>query len=78
MEHSELKQAVLKAAGFTNLGAWQCQELSNLIYQNTNRRISVTTLKRLYGFAFTKFNISGYTENALREFVQANFLKKTG
>lgn len=74
----ELKLAVLQAAGIQTLWHRGFSELAALIYDRTGKRISVTTLKRVYGFAHRKHKLSGYTLAVLVEFSQAEQLKKTG
>nr|MBB6234959.1 hypothetical protein [Mucilaginibacter sp. FT3.2] len=64
----ELKMEVLKTTGIIHIEPLHCKILSELIYEKTNKRISITTLKRVYGFAVTECNISRYTMDALREF----------
>ena len=74
----ELTKAVLQAAGMDNLWHDGFAILAAMIHERTGKRISVTTLKRVYGFAHRKFNFSGYTLVVLSEFSQSQQLKKTG
>jgi hypothetical protein len=66
----ELKAACLEVAGIKYMNPGDCGILSDLIFQVTNKRISVTTLKRLYGFAAPRLKTSLYTISALQEFSQ--------
>lgn len=68
MELEEIKAAVLQAAEIEKMNKAFCVKLSDLICQKTGKRISVTTIKRVYGFAARKFNISPYTISVLAEF----------
>ncbi len=75
---NELTKAVVQAAGMNELWHYGFAILAAMIHERTGKRISVTTLKRVYGFAHRKFNFSGYTLSVLAEFSQARELKKTG
>lgn len=63
-----LKQQVLYLAGIKNIAPADCYSLSLKIQKKTQKRISETTLKRIYGFAATRYNSSTYTRNTLAEF----------
>lgn len=49
-----LKDNVLDVAGLKYISAADCKALSILCFKKTNRYLSETTLKRIYGFAQTK------------------------
>jgi hypothetical protein len=63
-----LKAAVLKAAGIEDLRPAHCKLLAELILETTHKRISITTLKRVYGFAASRTRTSLYTISILEEF----------
>ncbi|MGY3214763.1 hypothetical protein [Mucilaginibacter sp. HD30] len=64
----ELKNCVLAAAGIINPIPADCKLLSNLIYKKTRLNVSETTLKRIYGFANSKFKPSLFTINTMAQF----------
>jgi hypothetical protein len=66
----ELKMAVLKTAEIEELRPGHCKLLSDLIFGATRKRISVTTLKRIYGFAGQRVKPFRYTISALEEYSQ--------
>src|ERR1700743_3117068 len=69
MIHFELlKSEVIKAAGITSITPADCKMLSYVITKKTEQRISETTLKRIYGFAFSKFKPSLFTIDVLARF----------
>ncbi len=78
MEQEELKKAVLRAAGIGRLRPRHCAVISGLIYERTGRQISISTLKRVYGFITQPVKTSRYTISALEEFCRAGSLKKAG
>lgn len=63
-----LKRLVLTDGGFKNISPSDCKALSLLIYKKTNHQISETTLKRVYGFAYSKFKPSLFTLDAMAKF----------
>jgi len=63
-----LKKHVLSAAGFKNIIPSDCRVLSLQIFKKTNQRVSETTLKRVYGFAYSKFRPSQFTLDAMAKF----------
>lgn len=63
-----LKQEVLYKAQIKNIAPSDCYVLSLKIQEKTQKRISETTLKRIFGFAKTYYNPSTYTCNALAEY----------
>lgn len=56
-----LKSEVLKNAGIQNIMPADCKSISSQISDFTKQVISETTLKRIFGFALSKFNPSQYT-----------------
>lgn len=63
-----LKDCVLAKAGIKPLIPSECQRLSALIFSSTRKRVSETTIKRIYGFAISKFNPSPFTLQTLAEY----------
>ncbi|RYY08083.1 MAG: hypothetical protein EOP43_01190 [Sphingobacteriaceae bacterium] len=63
-----LKERVLAKAGIKHLIPSECQKLSTYIFASTKKTVSETTLKRIYGFAVSKFNPSPFTLQALSEY----------
>ncbi|RYE37039.1 MAG: hypothetical protein EOP42_01160 [Sphingobacteriaceae bacterium] len=63
-----LKECVLAKAGIKQLIPSECQKLSTLIFTSTKKTVSETTLKRIYGFAVSKFKPSPFTLQALAEY----------
>src|SRR5690554_4648482 len=64
----DLKQQVLCIAEIKNIAPADCYYLSIKIEEKTQKRISETTLKRIFGFAATCYKSSIYTRNALAEY----------
>jgi len=63
-----LKTMTLAVAGVNNISPGVCRTISYVVEKKTNLRISETTVKRLYGFAESKFNPSLFTLNTLATF----------
>jgi hypothetical protein len=63
-----LKKQILKISGFTNLIPANCRTISLLIENKTKQKISETTLKRVFGFAFSKFQPSLFTLDVMAKF----------
>ncbi|GGH15798.1 hypothetical protein [Mucilaginibacter phyllosphaerae] len=63
-----LKTAVLEKSGFSTITPCDCKAISNLIYNQTKFSISETTLKRIYGFAYSKFKPSLFTINVMAKY----------
>ena len=64
----ELKSCVLIAAGIANPVPADCKSISALINKKTRQYVSETTLKRIYGFAYSKFKPSLFTVNTMAQF----------
>lgn len=63
-----LKQRVLFKAGVASMSASDCGWIASEIYKTLNKEISVTTLKRVFGFARSNHHFSKYTLITLREY----------
>ncbi len=63
-----LKECVLAKAGIKQLIPSECQKLSALIFSSTKKTVSETTLKRIFGFAVSKFKASPFTLQALAQY----------
>lgn len=63
-----LKECVLAKAAIKQLIPSECQRLSSLIFLATKKRVSETTIKRVYGFAVSKFKPSPFTLQTLAEY----------
>lgn len=63
-----LKNSVLDNAKLTNFTSSDCKTLSALIFQKTKKRLSETTLKRVYGFAQSQFQSSQFTIDTLADY----------
>ncbi|MGI4751541.1 MAG: hypothetical protein ACRYFB_12985 [Janthinobacterium lividum] len=63
-----LKECVLAKAGIKQLIPSECQKISTLIFSSTKKTVSETTLKRIFGFAVSKFKPSPFTLQALAEY----------
>src|ERR1700743_895909 len=68
----ELKQLVLTTGGYKSILPSDCKSLSSLIYRKTNHQLSETTLKRVYGFAYSKFKPSQFTLDAMAQYCGFN------
>jgi hypothetical protein len=77
-----LKKLVLSVAEFKNISPSDCKTLSLLIYKKTNQQVSETTLKRVYGFAYSKFKPSLFTMDAMARYCDyqgwGDFCEKDG
>jgi hypothetical protein len=64
----KLKACVLQKAGYEDISPADCKFVSAAIYKVTGKQISETTLKRIYGFAYSKFKPSLFTLNAMSKY----------
>ena len=64
----KLKECVLSKAGYEDISPADCKFVSAAIYKVTSKQISETTLKRIYGFAYSKFKPSLFTLNAMSKY----------
>ena len=69
MISEELKQRILLKTGITNITSRDCEGIVLAINQTLNRNISLTTIKRVFGFAKCNHQWSKYTLATLRDFV---------
>jgi len=63
-----LKSTVLDVSGLTVIVTADCKKLERLIFAKTKLQVSETTLKRVFGFVYCKFNPSMYTINSLAKY----------
>jgi hypothetical protein len=66
-----LKKQVLATADLTSITPGDCKTLSLKIFKKTSQQVSETTLKRIYGFAYSKFKPSLFTLDAMAKFCGA-------
>jgi len=64
----ELKKQVLKIAQIDHIMAADCYLLAQKITAKTHKTISQTTLKRIYGFAQSRYAVSNFTLNVLAQY----------
>nr|WP_121273852.1 hypothetical protein [Pedobacter schmidteae] len=64
----ELKQRIILKAGLTNITGRDCRKIALGINQSLNKRISVTTLKRVFGFIKSTHQPSRYTIATLKDY----------
>lgn len=64
----ELKNNLALRSGVKQVSPADCKFLSAEIYKKTNKRISETTLKRIFGFASSRFSPSSFTLNAISDY----------
>jgi hypothetical protein len=65
---NELKRLVLETGGYKSVSPSDCKSLSLVIYKKTGHQLSETTLKRVYGFAYSKFKPSQFTLDAMAQY----------
>lgn len=63
-----LKDAILVTAGIKNITPCDCKAISVQIFKKTKCSVSETTLKRVYGFALSKFKPSVFTIDVLAKY----------
>ncbi|MES2267376.1 MAG: hypothetical protein V4520_11475 [Bacteroidota bacterium] len=66
--YEALKEAVLTTSGFNTITPCDCKVISNQIFSQTKLSISETTLKRVYGFAYSKFKPSLFTIDLMAKY----------
>ncbi|WP_113663303.1 NACHT domain-containing protein [Pedobacter nanyangensis] len=66
----KIRRLILLKTGIKTISPSDCRSISLLIQKETQKNISETTLKRLFGFAEVKNKFSKYTINALLEYVE--------
>ncbi|MGF7078381.1 hypothetical protein [Mucilaginibacter sp. UYCu711] len=67
-KYEELKKILLINAGITHMLPSECKALSDRIFKKNGNRISETTFKRIYGFAYSKYSPSLFTLNVLAKY----------
>jgi hypothetical protein len=67
-KYEELKKILLINAGITNMLPAECKALSDRVYKKSGNRISETTFKRIFGFAYSKYSPSLFTLNVLAKY----------
>ncbi|MFA6245794.1 MAG: hypothetical protein WC615_02560 [Mucilaginibacter sp.] len=63
-----LKTAVLTETGLSTITPCDCKIISASIFNKTKQSISETTLKRVYGFAYSKFKPSLFTIDVMAKY----------
>jgi hypothetical protein len=63
-----LKSAVLLSSGFKSIAPGDCKSISLKVFERTKHSISETTLKRVYGFAYSKFRPSLFTIETMAKY----------
>ncbi|MBD1363258.1 hypothetical protein IDJ77_05480 [Mucilaginibacter sp. ZT4R22] len=63
-----LKSAVLLSSGFKSIAPGDCKVISLKVFERTKHSISETTLKRVYGFAYSKFRPSLFTIETMAKY----------
>jgi excinuclease UvrABC ATPase subunit len=64
----ELKKKVLNKVGIKEISPSDCYRLAVDISNATHKQISETTMKRIYGFAVSRYKPSSFTLNAMADF----------
>ncbi|MEO3406435.1 hypothetical protein AAFN85_21155 [Mucilaginibacter sp. CAU 1740] len=70
-----LKRELLKASGFKSISPADCRIIAAMVTDKTRYCISETTLKRIYGFALSRFNPSSFTLDVLSQYCNYNSWK---
>lgn len=65
----ELKRKIILKCGLTEVTSSDCKKIAADITRSLNRQISTTTIKRVLGFAVSKYSFSAHTLVTLQEFV---------
>jgi hypothetical protein len=63
-----LKTTVLAVSDFATITPCDCKTISAKIFNQTKQSISETTLKRVYGFAYSKFKPSLFTIDVMAKY----------
>jgi hypothetical protein len=64
----KLKTELLQVSGIKQIIPSDCKRLSVEIYSKTHKQVSETTLKRVFGFAYSQFKPSVFTISAIAEY----------
>ncbi|SDD40030.1 hypothetical protein SAMN05216464_101630 [Mucilaginibacter pineti] len=67
-----LKSCVLNTSNLKSITPSDCKVVSTLIFNKTKYIVSETTLKRIYGFAYSKFNPSIFTIDVMSKYCGYN------
>ncbi|MDB5157573.1 MAG: hypothetical protein JWR50_2280 [Mucilaginibacter sp.] len=67
-KYEELKKLMLINSGIVHMLPSDCKTLSDKIFKKNGNRISETTFKRIYGFAFSKYSPSLFTLDVLARY----------
>lgn len=67
-KYEELKKLMLINSGIVHMLPSDCKTLSDKIFKKNGNRISETTFKRIYGFAFSKYSPSLFTLDVLSRY----------
>ncbi|MDN3584440.1 hypothetical protein [Mucilaginibacter flavus] len=67
-----LKSCVLNVSNLKSVTPSDCKVISALIFNKTKFIVSETTLKRIYGFAYSKFNPSIFTIDVMAKYCGYN------
>jgi hypothetical protein len=67
-KYEELKKMVLINAGIPHILPSECKALSDRVFKKNGNRVSETTFKRIYGFAYSKYSPSLFTLNVLAKY----------
>ena len=70
--YEELKNKVELKAGIDHAAPYDCKKIVADIFKVTNKKISETTLKRFFGFAYAKYKFSKYTLAILKEYSESD------
>jgi hypothetical protein len=73
----ELKHRVLLKTGLADITSSDCQRIAVEINKHLNKHVSVTTLKRVFGFAKSVHHFSKYTIAALSDYAGSDFFLST-
>lgn len=72
MISEELKIQILTKAGLKTITPRDCKAIAAQITKATNRYISTSTIKRIFGFAHVIFFLSKYTTTTLKLYVKCD------
>lgn len=70
--YEELKHRVTLRSGIEISSPGDCKKIADDIFETTRKKISETTLKRLFGFATIKHQFSKYTLATLIEYTETD------
>lgn len=70
-----MRRKIMVKSGLREISPDKCKYLSEQIEYATGKKVSVTTLKRFFGFAIQKYDFSKYSLNAFAEYAGYNSWK---